>query len=128
MNIWDKKLAKLVRDRYGEGAERFLTYKIDGGADGIAMSKNAAAFARVELSLDFGKFNEGNVILSGLFSFKFASDSCLLQSGEFTALEDHGLSKRAEETVDPKDNGLLQSQFVFPSVISLDRSSSTSGI
>jgi hypothetical protein len=118
MNKFDKEIADRVVQQYGMGAERYLVYKIPGGTDEIAFSKNGTAFARVDLSMDLSKCNN-TAILSCLLTAKFEEESIHLSSIEWTTLQDHSIFTE-NETGKATGPHMRRTQSVFPSVVSLD--------
>jgi hypothetical protein len=117
MKEWDKVLATRVARSYGVGRERSLVYLIVGGIDGVALSHDGNAFLRVELAMNS---EEAKIVLSGILTIQFATESSLLCRVGWTTLEDHCATQGREETHSSSPSREpLGSHLVHPSVVSL---------
>lgn len=131
---WDRAVVNKITQTYGVGAENLLVYQLVGGTDGIAISNNGIAHAKVNLTMHFNDHNEV-LVLSGFLTTSFgANNDHRLASVEWTTVRDHcqglpptrgGAASTASLPATSLARGhpsnmLLQSQSVYPSVVSLD--------
>jgi len=135
---WDQALLESIARNFGNLGSDVLSsvaYEIESGVEGIAFNKNGEVFCRAELSLRLpstvskeGQFkNVKKILLSGVCSAKFSSQSQRLVSFKWTTLEDRCSSGRkrpapedAGSSVSQQSRETLGSQLVHPSVVSLD--------
>mmetsp|Transcript_41779 Transcript_41779/g.64357 ORF Transcript_41779/g.64357 Transcript_41779/m.64357 type:complete len:416 (-) Transcript_41779:125-1372(-) len=115
MKDWDMSFIKQVTQCYGPGAERFVEFKVVGGADGIAMSKDGSGFSHVEIVLNV---NEPRLLITATLSFQFAPGSDQIRSAAWTTLHEYCAPQELPFRASNSEN--LGNLLVHPSVVSLD--------
>ena len=97
-------------------------YCLVGATNGIAINKDNSAFAKVNLVVNVN--GNAAVVISSLVSLGFAHDSHLIQSVAWCILKDvmgtPGSESANESKSDSTAKESLESQIVYPSVVSFD--------
>lgn len=135
MRECDDAMVQRVTQTFSDVNLETLKYDVESGTAGIALNKNGDAFCRVKLVLEApaatndGGQNEKSktVLLSGICSAEFSSESNRLTSLKWTILEDRctghhqrSASVHSDTTSSERSSDTLVRQSVHPSVVSLD--------
>jgi hypothetical protein len=140
MDLFDENIVRRLEEEITSDSIGELCYKVVGDSDGIAVSKDGTGFARVELvarsshdayrevaALAEGRKGEKN-LLSSVVSFQFEPKSYKICSLSWCVLKD-AMGASAPNSRCGSDTGVksessakesLESQIVYPSVVSLD--------
>lgn len=139
MRLFDGHIVERLKEsHFGSESGENLFYKMVGSSDGIALNRDNTGFARVNLLVNTkatkdhqsemqAKSNE-KLLLSSLVSFHFAANSPKMVSVSWSVVKDaiqttsasdaSGSESKSESTA--KES--LESQTVYPSVVSFDES------
>ena len=117
MQEWDQTLIAGLRSTPEEMSSGTLEYQVVGGMDGIGISKDGSAFARVDLVKRHQ--DETKVIVSGMFLFRFPALSHRLSYVRWVSMQDD-FSESGSQGSESSSSETLGSQLVHPSVVSLD--------
>ncbi|CAB9501300.1 expressed unknown protein [Seminavis robusta] len=127
MSQFDDFVAGRFDELLGRGSSYRFSYRVIGSEDGVALNKDGAGFAKVDLvasepsdAVAFPKEND-KILQSSVVYFQFAKDSPLLSSVCWCVLKDvldssSSIGGKSESTA--KES--LESQTVYPSVVSFD--------
>jgi hypothetical protein len=122
MTRFDESVARRLKQLFGaDAASLDMHYRVLGSSAGIAINQDGSAFARVELTC--GETTE-EIVLSSLVSLEFSNDSNLIQSVAWSILKDATATSGSESANESKSDSTakesLESQIVYPSVVSFD--------
>jgi hypothetical protein len=120
-----------LEDCTGFDAQNAVSYRVVGSVDGISINNKNDGFCRVDLILkstaaDGGE--EEKVLQTSVVSFHFSKEFSKIRSASWCVLKDHMSSSSRNSPCGSVNGGRsestgkesLESQTVYPSVVSLD--------
>jgi len=140
MALFDEEIAKRFEDQIGSNGCSSISYSIHGSSDGIAFNKDGTAFAQVDLVVTkggdkeqhtdaalLGASEEETKLMTSVVTFHFAPQEpnkirsiswCVLNGVGCAAGSHCGSVNGSKSESSGKES--LESQTVYPSVVSLD--------
>lgn len=134
MSDFDEIIVHHLEDSTSFDDQNTVSYRVVGSVDGISINKKNDGFCRVDLILkstaaDGGsRVEEEKVLQTSVVSFHFSKESSKIRSASWCVLKDHMGSSSRNSNCGSVNGGRsestgkesLESQTVYPSVVSLD--------